>query len=92
MLSLDGVVDLSTLPILHDHLRRHVADHDAPVVDLDGLIALDDCGLGLLLGAAGRCRETGRELVIITTRWLDRLAITGMDRAVTVRTSLTDDR
>jgi len=90
VLAFDGVVDLSTLPVFRDRLMAHLDGDGDPVVDLDGLSALDDCGLGLLLGAAGRCREQGRELIVMTTspRWLERLELTGMNRAVTVRRSL----
>jgi anti-sigma B factor antagonist len=59
-------------------------------VDLDGVTALDDTGLGMLLGAAGRAREAGGQLVVVCTneRLLHRFALTGLDRAVTVQSSL----
>ena len=88
VLHLSGEIDLATVPLLRDHLSRAMSLHagDTLFVDLDGLTAVDDTGLGLLLGAAGRCRELGAELVVVCTgeRLLARFALTGLDRAVRV--------
>jgi anti-sigma B factor antagonist len=88
VLSLSGAVDLSTVPVLGDCLARLVGDHARQLVavDLDGVEVLDDSALGLLLGAAGRARSDGGELVVVTSdrRLRDRFAVTGLDRAVDV--------
>jgi anti-anti-sigma factor len=88
--ALGGVVDLGSVPMLHDVLTRAVLDHPGAtiVVDLDGVVGLDDSALGVLLAAAGRARELAGELEILCSsdRLLERLAITRFDRAVTVRT------
>jgi len=88
--ALAGVVDLGSVPMLHDVLTRAVLDHPGAtiVVDLDGVVALDDTALGVLLAAAGRARELAGELEIVCSsgRLLERLAVTRFDRAVTVRT------
>ncbi len=88
VLHLSGEIDLSTVPLLRDQLSRATARHPGETlfVDLDGLVALDDTGLGMLLGAAGRCREQGAELALVCTseRLLARFALTGLDRAVRV--------
>ena len=88
--ALGGVVDLGSVPMLHDVLTRAVLDHPGAtiVVDLDGVVALDDTALGVLLAAAGRARELAGELEIVCSsgRLLERLAVTRFDRAVTVRT------
>lgn len=93
VMSLDGVIDLASLPTLHDHLARATRDHPGQqlVVDLDGVHAVDDAGLGLLLGAAGRCREAGGDLVVVASseRLRNRLTLTGFERAVEVRERLT---
>ena len=62
-----GSVDLATLPQLGDALFRLVADHPGQrvAVDLDGVDVLDDTGLGVLLGAAGRARQAGGDLVVV---------------------------
>lgn len=92
VVSLEGVVDLASIPTLHDHLRRAVAAHRGATVavDLDGVTALDDCGLGVLLGAAGLARQRGGDLVVVATapRLRDRFRTTGLDRAVEVREHL----
>ena len=69
-------------------LYRLVGDHPARrvAVDLDGVDVLDDTGLGVLLGAAGRARQAGGELVVVVSdeRLRARFAATGFDRAVDV--------
>lgn len=91
-LVLEGELDLASLPVLHDALvdlltRSH---GDTVSVDLDGVTALDDAGLGLLLGAAGRARTAGGDLVLVCTepRLRDRFELTGLARAVEVRDRL----
>ena len=92
VLSVDGVIDLATIPALHSHLARAIAAHPgvALTVDLDAVTALDDCGLGVLLGAAGRARDAGGDLVVVASseRLRGRFRLTGLDRAVDVRERL----
>jgi anti-sigma B factor antagonist len=56
------------------------------LVDLDGVTALDDAGLGMLLGAAGRARQRQGDLRLVCTapHLLRRFEVTGLDRAVSV--------
>jgi anti-sigma B factor antagonist len=88
VLSLAGEVDLATVPKLRDALDRVLRQHPGRTiaVDLDGLVALDDLGLGVLLGAAGRVRDRGGDLVVVCTdeRILRRAASTGLDRALRI--------
>lgn len=92
VVTLDGVIDLATIPTLHLHLHRAIADHrgSTVVVDLDSVTALDDCGLGVLLGAAGRARDHGGDLAVVVTseRLLQRFATTRFDSALDVRAHL----
>lgn len=94
VLALDGGIDLATVPVLHDQLNRLLRDHPAGIVaiDLDAVVSIDDCALGLLLGAAGRARTAGGDVVIVASsdRLRERLSVTGFDRAVDVRRSLGD--
>ncbi len=93
VIALSGIADLSTAPTLHDGLRRACSDHPgvAVLVDIDGLIALDDAALGLLLGAAARARQAGGELELVCAneQMLRRLAVTRLDRALTVHDTIT---
>jgi len=93
VLHLSGEIDLSTLPLLHDRLLRAVADHHGATVfvDLDGVTALDDAGLGALLGAAGRAREQGGDVALVCTnqRLLARFALTRLDHALHVHARIT---
>jgi anti-anti-sigma factor len=88
VLAVNGTVDVATVPALRDALLRLVADRPGGrvVVDLDGVTALDDTGLGVLLGVAGRAREAGGDLVVVCAgeRLRRRFAVTGLDRAVEV--------
>jgi len=92
VLLVDGEVDLATLPRLRNALVRLVVDHPGAVVavDLTAVSALDDCGLGILMGAAAHARGSGGDLAIVcaTARLCDRLALTGLDRAMTVAGSV----
>jgi hypothetical protein len=91
VVELDGIADLSTAPILQPALRREVTGDPTGgstiVVDVDGLVALDDVALGLLLGAAATAREHGGDLEVLTTspRWRERFRTTRFELAVTVR-------
>ena len=93
VLAVAGVVDLATVPLLRDELLRSVHRHRGQivVVDLDGVSVLDDTGLGILLGAAATARRDGGDIQIAcsTPRLLDRFAVTGLDRAITVRPRIT---
>jgi len=86
VLQLSGEADLATLPRLSDALLRLVSAGQTCAVDLDGVVVLDDAALGLLLGAAGRARQSNGDLVVVCTSGTlrSRLAQTGFDRAVRV--------
>ena len=94
MLTVDGDVDLATLPRLRNALARLVVDHSGRLVaaDLSAVSLLDDCGLGVLMGAAAHARGTGGDLTLIcgSGRLRERLAVTGLDRAVTIAATLQD--
>ena len=88
VVQVSGEIDLATLPYFRDQLTRALALHAGAhlFVDIDGVTALDDTGLGMLLGAAGRARELGGDLTIVSTseRLQARFALTGLDRAITI--------
>lgn len=92
VVSLSGELDLSSAPALRNALVEAVADHrgGTVVVDLDGVTALDDVGLGVLLGAAGRAREAGGDVVLVASadRLRARFDLTGLSRAIEVRSRL----
>lgn len=94
VLSLAGGVDMASVPTLQDALTKAVLDHPGErlAVDLDAVDVLDDVALGVLLGAAGRARRRGGELVVVcSNEWLRaELTVTGFDRAIEVRRTLAD--
>ena len=92
VLQVSGEIDLATLPVFRDQLHRAVDQYrgERVWVDLDGVTALDDSGLGMVLGAAARARESGGDVALVCTgeRLLHRFALSGLDRAVEVHHSL----
>ena len=93
VVTIDGLVDLAAVGLLHGDLSRAVRRHPGTtlVVDLDSVSVLDDAGLGVLLGAAAAARDSEGDLEVVCTRpaLRERLARTGFDRAVNVRDSIT---
>ncbi|MFN8021520.1 MAG: anti-sigma factor antagonist [Acidimicrobiales bacterium] len=91
-LVLEGDLDLASVPTLHNALARLLLQERGRTVavDLDGLDVLDDAGTGVLLGAAGRAREAGGDLVLVCTtpRLLERFTLSGLARAIEVRDRL----
>jgi anti-sigma B factor antagonist len=92
VVTVDGVVDLASVGRLHDDLSRAIRRHPGItlVVDLDAVTALDDAGLGILLGAAATARSEHGDLEVVCTRpaLRERLASTRFDRAVNVRSTI----
>lgn len=92
VVALSGALDLSTVPALQNALTTAILDNPATTiaVDLDGVEAIDDVALGVLLGAAARARRGGGDLVVVTgdDALRQRFALSGFDRAITVAASL----
>ena len=91
--AVDGVVDLASIAVFRDALLRtiHSNSGELVVADLDGVAALDDAGLGVLLGAAAAARQADGDLEIVCNgeRLRTRLERTRLDQAIAVRTSIT---
>lgn len=96
VLVVQGEVDMATVPVLRDQLARAVAHNPAATVfvDLDGVTVLDDTGLGVLLGAAAAARfsDGDMQLICSSDSLVERFAITGLDRAITVRSRIAPAR
>ena len=88
VVSVSGELDLASAPELRNVLVRAISDHRGATVtvDLGGVSAIDDTGLGVLLGAAGRAREAGGDLRLVSTseRMRARFELTGLSRAIEV--------
>jgi len=67
VLVLAGEIDLATVPICLDMITKFVDDHAEHdiAVDLCLVTALDDTGLGVILGAVARARAAGSLLSLI---------------------------
>jgi anti-anti-sigma factor len=96
VLSLTGSVDLATVAELRDLLLRLINDYagQSVLVDLDGVDGLDDAGLGILLGAAGRARQIGGNLGVVCadTQRRERFSLIGLDRAIAVTATVAENR
>ncbi len=92
-LHVSGELDLATVAVLRDALLKVVSGHPGSVVavDLDGVTALDDTALGIMMGGAARAREHGGDLVLVCSsdRLRRRFELTGLARAIEVRERLT---
>ena len=62
-----GEIDLATVPTCSDMLTKFVDDHAGTdiAVDMRQVTALDDTGVGIILGAVARARTTGSHLVLV---------------------------
>ena len=92
VLELDGEIDIASVPRLSDAINRLINDERGRsiAVDLDSVIALDDTGLGIIIGAAGRARQHGGDLIVVASaqHLIQRLSLTRFDQAVRVVASL----
>jgi anti-sigma B factor antagonist len=65
-LLVDGELDMETGPRLQAELERaHAAAPARVVLDLRGVTFFDSTGLQIVLDAELRCREAGRELLLL---------------------------
>ena len=62
-----GEIDLATVPECSDMLTKFVDDHAGSdlAVDMRQVSALDDTGVGVILGAAARARASGSHLALV---------------------------
>jgi len=62
-----GEIDLATVPSCSDMLTKFVDDHSESniSVDLRQVTALDDTGVGVILGAVARARTAGSQLALV---------------------------
>lgn len=85
VVSVSGEVDVATAPELDEKLAT-VAASPRVVVDLSGVTFLDSSGLGVLIKALKRVKDTGGSLVLVITepRILKVFTITGLDKVLTI--------
>lgn len=60
-----GDIDLHTAPRLRDALLAVTPNSQRVVVDMAGVSFLDSMGIGVLVGALKRARQSGGELVLV---------------------------
>jgi len=67
VLVLAGEIDLATVPECFDMLTKFVDDHAGRdiAIDLCQVTALDDTGVGVILGAVARARTSGSHLALV---------------------------
>lgn len=89
---IEGIIDLASVGRLHDALNSTIRENAGAlvIVDLDAVVSIDDCGLGVLLGAAATARTQSGEVEIVCSgdAVRERFAQTRLDRAVTIRSTI----
>ena len=91
IVALGGDADLAAAPQLTQVLQRAISTASGSagtvVVDLDGVLVLDDTALGLLVGAAASARRADLDVAVICSdnRMRERLAETRLDQIIEVR-------
>ena len=83
-LAISGEVDLASAPGLRSELQR--LDARNLVVDLSGVTFIDSTGLGVLVAALKRTRESGGQLTLRSPTRATRkvLDITGLSQLVAI--------
>ena len=85
LVTVSGQLDVATAPALHQRLEEAQLDRLTSVVlDLDGLEFVDDLGLGVLLAAVKRARQSDGRLLVVASRprILELFHLTGLDRVL----------
>jgi anti-sigma B factor antagonist len=65
VVALAGEVDLATVPVVEDELRRAEASQDLIILDLRDVSFMDSTGIRMLVAADRRNRARGAALVIV---------------------------
>ena len=67
VLVFSGEIDLATVPECSDMITKFVDDHAGRdiAIDLCQVTALDDTGVGVILGAVARARTSGSHLALV---------------------------
>ena len=87
-----GEVDVYSAPALEDCISRAIDDGGADlIVDMSRVEFLDSTGLGVLVKALKRTRESGGSLRLVATdeRVIKVFRITGLDAVIPIHESLT---
>lgn len=88
VVAIAGELDLATMPRLRDRLVRVISEHPGVriALDLDGVTAIDDAGLGALVGALRRARVHGGDVVLVCTspELLEVFTLTRLERAFAI--------
>ncbi|MFB4308545.1 STAS domain-containing protein [Actinomadura sp. GTD37] len=93
VVAVSGELDSASTPSLREQLHIALRDTGAHVtIDLSGVTFCDSSGLAMLVGACRRTEARGAIVVLAAPRaqLAKLLEITGLLRAVTVRSSVTE--
>ena len=88
---LSGELDMATAPELRQAIVAAVADGATDLVlDLSEVSFCDSVGLGIIVGGLKRARSQGGDLRLraVPARLAETLALTGLDRAITIEPSV----
>jgi anti-sigma B factor antagonist len=93
VLTITGELDVATAPQVRNEIVALLTDGATDLVlDLTGVPFVDSFGLGVLVGALKRTRNSGGRLVLVTTEppVLQLLALTGLDTVFEVVDTVDD--
>lgn len=93
ILTIQGEVDVYTAPRLREEIHRRLdAGDNKIVVDLTDVAYMDSTGLGVLIGALKRARESRGELIVASpnARISRILDVTGLNRIFNVQPQVSD--
>jgi anti-sigma B factor antagonist len=93
LITVTGEVDLATSPELDTAIIAAIdAAAASVVIDLSDVSFMDSSGLGVIVRALKRCRETENDLDLIITneRVLKVFGITGLDQVIPIHASIQD--
>lgn len=96
VLHASGEIDISTAPVLREHLDAVTSETARVIVDLGGVTFLDSTGLGVLIAARKR-REAelgdgGVDLVVNAPQILKVLEVTGLTALFPIYESIAEAR
>lgn len=94
LIAAEGEVDVSTAPDLNEVLQRELERGRPVVVSLEKVEFLDSRGIGVLVAATRRARESGLDVAVVVVRpaQLHSIRVLRLDTYLTLAASVDEAR